>query len=106
MCMEPGRYHISPLCLHLHQILALSSRLPRPDLLLGQQESGMLRGRRTRTYRGHERRSERSLQDRYNGVVQHWTELSPVQRRRLLSVPMQSMLEGTSLSALKDASGT
>ncbi|KAK9867624.1 hypothetical protein WJX84_000248 [Apatococcus fuscideae] len=57
------------------------------------KESGTLRGRRTRTSRGHERRSERSLQDRYNGVVQHWTELSPVQRRRLLSVPMQSMLE-------------
>ncbi|KAK9864724.1 hypothetical protein WJX84_007033 [Apatococcus fuscideae] len=56
------------------------------------KESGTLRSRRGRT-RGHERRSERSLQDRYNGVVQHWTELSPGQRRHLLSVPMQSMLE-------------
>ena len=63
--------------------------------MAGLQESGTLRTRKGRGTRSHERRSERSLQDRYNGVVQHWTELSPGQRQHLLSVPMQSMLEGT-----------
>lgn len=41
-----------------------------------------------------ERRPERSPQQRYQSVEEHWRKLSAQQRRQLLSIPLQTLFAG------------
>ena len=46
---------------------------------------------------GRERRAERTPQEQYNGVKDFWVRIEPEERRKLLRVPVSSLLESESL---------
>jgi len=46
--------------------------------------------------RGRDRRAERTLQERYNDVRDFWARLAPEERRKLVRVPVSSLLESES----------
>ena len=48
-----------------------------------------------RKTRGKDRRAEMTLEERYNDVREFWARLPPQERRKLLRVPLRSLLEGT-----------
>lgn len=41
-----------------------------------------------------DRRPERSPQQRYQSVEEHWRKLNPEQRRRLLTIPLRTLFAG------------
>ncbi len=58
-----------------------------------QDASSLPTARRKGAGRGRERRTERTLHERYNDVKDFWARLAPEERRKLMRVPVSSLLE-------------
>ena len=58
------------------------------------QEAAAQRKKLRGSSKAGDRRAERSPQQRYTSVEEHWRKLTPEQRRQLLTLPLRTLFSG------------